>query len=125
MKRKIEEGLKAWKAEPCRKPLIVMGCRRVGKTHSIREFLESSYKSHVEIDLEKDRDARMMLSGSLDPEAVIGDLIASAGREMVPGRSAIFLDGIQACPEALLFMSRAGNRGFDIIASCSFADGAP
>ena len=32
LKRKIEEELVAWKANPNRKPIVIKGCRQCGKT---------------------------------------------------------------------------------------------
>lgn len=47
MQRKIEEKLVAWKKNPYRKPLVLLGCRQVGKTYSIHQFLSSNYESYL------------------------------------------------------------------------------
>ena len=49
LKRKIDGFLEAWFADPDRKPLIVKGCRQVGKTESIRHFAKQHYESVIEI----------------------------------------------------------------------------
>ena len=38
MKRDAESKLIAWKNNPHRKPLIVMGARQVGKTYLLQQF---------------------------------------------------------------------------------------
>ena len=51
LKRKIDDYLTAWKANPERMPLIVKGARQIGKTVSIEKFAENNYKSFVEINI--------------------------------------------------------------------------
>ena len=41
LRRKIDDYLTAWKADPDRKPLIVRGCRQIGKTESVLYFVIS------------------------------------------------------------------------------------
>ena len=57
-RRKIDEYLKAWKADPAHKPLIVKGARQVGKTESITHFAKENYENVVYINLamEKEHD---------------------------------------------------------------------
>jgi len=38
LKRKIDDYLINWKSNDDRKPLIIKGCRQIGKTESIKEF---------------------------------------------------------------------------------------
>ena len=50
LKRKIDDFLLKWKADNDRKPLIVKGCRQIGKTESIRHFAKvAGYDSFIEI----------------------------------------------------------------------------
>ena len=44
---KIYSELSSWKDSDDRKLLMVLGCRQVGKTHSIREFLSANYESYI------------------------------------------------------------------------------
>ncbi|TQS77046.1 MAG: hypothetical protein A3204_06700 [Candidatus Methanarcanum hacksteinii] len=52
MERKITEKLLEWKSDPDHCPLIVTGCRQIGKTYSIKEFVSNEYKSHIYINFE-------------------------------------------------------------------------
>ncbi len=47
LKRKIDNFLEEWKANPDRMPLIVKGPRQVGKTQSVIQFGNVNYKSVV------------------------------------------------------------------------------
>ncbi len=121
MKRKIEEELSHWKENPERKPLVMLGCRQVGKTFSIRKFLSKNYKSYVEINLERQPEKRSIFSGDLNAENIIDKLIIDSGTELTPGKSAIFLDEIQASKSAFSSLKWLKEDGrFDIFASGSF-----
>ena len=58
MKRKIETELSKWKDEAARKPLVMLGCRQVGKTYSIRRFASENYESFLEVNLEREPQMR-------------------------------------------------------------------
>ena len=56
LKRKIDAFLLEWKNTPNKKPLIVKGCRQIGKTESIRHFaISAGYESFIEINFVKDQ----------------------------------------------------------------------
>lgn len=121
MERKIEGDLKRWKDNPRKKPLIMLGCRQVGKTYTIHKFLESNYESYIEVNLEKDTDVREIFQGPLDSETIIDKLIIYCEKKLTSGKSAIFLDEIQASPGAYSSLKWLNEDGrFDIIASGSF-----
>ncbi len=121
VERKIERSLKEWKDDPRRKPLIVTGCRRIGKTHAVRGFLESSYDSYIEVDLENEPESRRIFEGSLDAGTIVDKLVIASGVKLTPGRSAIFLDEIQASPGAFSCLKWLAEDGrFDVIATASF-----
>ena len=44
MKRKIISKLENWKKSKNRKPLIINGARKVGKTYSVLEFAKQNYE---------------------------------------------------------------------------------
>lgn len=45
MERKINTFLRHWKKDPLKKPLLLYGCKQVGKTYSALEFGERDYKN--------------------------------------------------------------------------------
>ena len=49
LKRKFDQWLQKWHANPDRKPLLVKGARQVGKTESIRHFAETAYDNVIEV----------------------------------------------------------------------------
>ena len=45
MERKINKFLQKWKKDPAKKPLLIYGCKQVGKTFTALEFGEKEYKN--------------------------------------------------------------------------------
>lgn len=100
MKRSIEHELTAWALADDRKVLILRGARQVGKTWSIRQ-LGRSFEQFLEFNFEEDPALSGFFSGRLDPSFLCERLSAYAGKSIVPGKALVFLDEIQACPNAL------------------------
>ncbi len=51
MKRKIYNELIDWKKNDIKKPLIVIGAPKIGKTYIIKKFCESEFKNYIYINL--------------------------------------------------------------------------
>jgi uncharacterized protein len=101
IERDITRHLEAWKEKSSREVLLVRGARQVGKTFTIREFAKS-FDTHLEINfLERHEYKSLFQNGSLSPETIIPRLEAYFGVSLTVGKSLLFLDEIQACPEAL------------------------
>ena len=100
MERLIEDELTAWAAARDRKVLIVRGARQVGKTWSIRH-LGRSFEQFFEFNFEEDPALNGFFSGRLDPSFLCERLSAYAGTSIIPGKTLVFFDEIQACPNAL------------------------
>ena len=62
LRRKIDSYLTAWKKDPDKKPLIVRGCRQIGKTESILHFATSNYESIVEINFVRDEKYKKIIT---------------------------------------------------------------
>jgi len=101
MKRLIDQELKNWKASSNRKSLILRGARQVGKTFSVRK-LGRYYEDFYEVNLEKRADLRPIFEKNLDPARILRDLSIDRGAPIIPGKTLLFLDEIQLCPEAIL-----------------------
>jgi hypothetical protein len=97
----VEKQVLEWKDSPRRKPLIIRGARQVGKTWLVENFLAERFDRFVKIDLEKRRDLHARFEGNLDPQTILTYLELEFGR-IVPGRTLLFFDEIQACPRAIL-----------------------
>ena len=101
MKRLIEYYLDKWKNSPTRKSLLVRGARQVGKTHTIREF-GKKFESFVEINFESNRLARGVFEKDLDPHRILQELSIISEKQIIPGRTLLFLDEIQITPQGIL-----------------------
>lgn len=100
MKRCVSDHLQTWKTSARRKVLLVRGARQVGKTWCVRE-LGRSFEHFAEINFEQDPALASLFAGKLDVALIAQRLGAYVGVPVVPGKTLLFLDEIQACPEAL------------------------
>lgn len=100
MKRLISKQLETWKNSNHRKSLLVRGARQVGKTWAIRE-VGQSFDHFLEVNFELDREVAGFFKESLEPEPLCKKLSAFYGKAVIPGKTLLFLDEIQACPNAL------------------------
>jgi predicted AAA+ superfamily ATPase len=81
--------------------LLIRGARQVGKTHLVRQLGEE-YESFVEINLEQDRTAGQFFEGDLYPKDIIMKLSAHLQKEIIPGKTLLFIDEIQTTPRAII-----------------------
>ncbi len=101
MKRLIEQELVQWKNAARRKPLVLRGARQVGKTWLVEQVLAKDFEGFVKIDLEKRRDLHPVFGENLEPRRILNLLELAMGK-IVPGKTLLFLDEIQACPRAIM-----------------------
>lgn len=101
MKRTIEKELKAWKKRPDRKPLLLRGARQIGKSFIIEKFGQEDFDSMVTINFEEIKEAKNAFDGDLTPSLIIRDLATRMRQPIIPGKTLLFFDEIQACPAAL------------------------
>lgn len=101
MKRLVENQVVDWKDSPRRKPLIIRGARQVGKTWLVENVLAQHFETFVKIDLEKRRDLHVHFSGNLEPKTLLSYLELATSR-IIPGKTLLFFDEIQACPLAIM-----------------------
>ncbi len=101
MQRLAEKQLLSWKDSSRRKPLIIRGARQVGKTWLVENVLAKQFDSFIKIDLEKRRDLHLHFDGNLEPQTILSYLELAVGR-IIPGKTLIFFDEIQACPRAVM-----------------------
>ena len=101
MKRWIEKQVLSWKNSSRRKPLIIRGARQVGKTWLVENVLAGQFEIFIKIDLEKRRDLHVHFAGSLEPKTILSYLELAVGR-IIPGKTLLFFDEIQACPRAIM-----------------------
>ncbi len=97
--RKIEKVLERFHKSKNNKALLITGARQVGKTYSIREFGKSHYESFVELNFLENKDAQNLFENATDSKDLLMRLSAIAGEKMIPGKTLIFFDEIQAAKE--------------------------
>lgn len=100
MRRRALEDLKLWKDRPGRKPLVVRGARQVGKTTLVRLFAEETFDDLVELNFERYPDLAKHFEPN-DPLQTLKLLELRFDRAIVPGKSLLFLDEVQATPQVL------------------------
>ena len=101
MKRIIDYYLLQWKHDRLRQPLLLRGARQIGKTYAARQ-LGTTYESFVEINLEDKQEAHRAFSGNLDPVEMLIILSSAVKQDIIPGKTLLFLDEIQAVPRAII-----------------------
>ena len=122
LKRKIDDFLLKWKADNDRKPLIVKGCRQIGKTESIRHFAKvAGYDSFIEINFVKDEKYKKIIVDGYTASAIIKNIsLLDPSKRFIDGKTLIFFDEITEFPDiatSLKFFKEDGR--FDVICSGS------
>ena len=100
LQRKEIRFLEDWATSRPRKPLVIRGARQVGKSTLVREFARSARMPLVEVNFERNPELREAFSAR-DPDRILSTLYLLTGKHAVAGTSLLFLDEIQAAPEAL------------------------
>ncbi len=100
LQRNIDRALLEWKKETLRKPLLVRGARQVRKSSSIRKLGES-FHSFLEINFEEHKNVHSLFDGDLTPQTLCENLSILFDTEIVPGKTLLFFDEVQACIPAI------------------------
>jgi predicted AAA+ superfamily ATPase len=98
--RKELSYLLDWSGRSHRKPLVIRGARQVGKSTLVRQFAEASGLVLLEINFERNPEYLEDFA-SKDPIQIQATLQLLTGKKMTAGKTILFLDEIQAAPEAL------------------------
>ncbi len=101
MKRKIMKNLIAWKNQPKRKPLILMGARQVGKTFVLKQFGAQEYSNTIYINFEDNPRLCKLFDSSLEPKIILKALSIEMDAEITEGKTLLIFDEVQECPNAL------------------------
>lgn len=100
LKRNEISYLEEWAARNPHKPVVIRGARQVGKSTLVREFARSARFSLVEVNFERNPEFREAFAFT-DPALILSTLTLLTGQTIAAGTSLLFLDEIQAAPEAL------------------------
>jgi uncharacterized protein len=102
IKRHIDKELNNWANDASHKVLLLRGARQVGKSSAVRN-LGKNFEHFVELNFEKDEAIRnLFLSAkSLNPKQLCDKISAITQIPIIPNRTLLFLDEIQACLPAI------------------------
>lgn len=101
MKRELEGKLLAWKNNPTRKPLIVMGARQVGKTYLLQQFGSAHYDHVAYINCDNNPRVTNLFAEDYDMERILLAIGAITGVPIIAGKTLIILDEIQELKNGL------------------------
>ncbi|MDR1951859.1 MAG: ATP-binding protein [Bacteroidales bacterium] len=100
IKRLIDSELLSWSKESGRKPLLLRGARQVGKSSVVRKLGEN-FEHFFEINFEKNSEANSFFDGDLDVKKICEALSLQFEKPIIPNKTLLFFDEIQACPRAI------------------------
>src|ERR1700693_1445215 len=100
MKRSIEGDLNRWKVDSLRMPLLIRGARQVGKSFTIEKFGKENFTQTVIINFELKPTLKDCFR-DLDPKKIIREIELILKVQIEPGKTLLFLDEVQLCPEAI------------------------
>ena len=101
MKRDVYKVLKEWKESYARRPLLLRGARQTGKTFIVQEFGNTEFESMVTINFERNPEYKTVFK-SVVPAEILERITLFTAKRLEPGKSLLFLDEIQECPEAIV-----------------------
>ncbi len=102
LKRKIDAYIKHY-YEHTNKALMITGARQIGKTFSIREF-GKSFKSFIEINFIESPEAVNLFTNVTSSSDLLLRLSAFTPKPLVKGKTLIFFDEVQLCPNIVTYM---------------------
>ena len=100
-RRIIDKYLEEWAKNSAHKPVLLRGARQVGKSTAVRQ-LSTKFKNYVEINFEKQPEYKALFQDNLDVGRIVPLMEAMCGNSIKEGTTLLFLDEIQACPEAIM-----------------------
>lgn len=99
--RNVDAQLLEWKDDPMRKPLLLRGTRQVGKSSAVRQ-LGKRFKFFAEVNFERHKAIKTFFEGDIDARMIAQKISAYINVPVEEGKTLLFLDEIQECPEALM-----------------------
>ena len=101
MYRTVLEDLQKWKNSTHRKPLLVTGIRQCGKTYILKQFGERFFEDIAYFYFEGNSRLASIFTADFDIQRIVDELGIVRKQKIVPGKTLVIFDEIQACPEAL------------------------
>ena len=102
MKRTVTADLMKWKDRPDRKPLLLTGVRQCGKTWILKQFGQEAFEDCAYFNFEEDDSLQHIFENDFKVERILDELGSIVrGKQIIPGKTLLILDEIQACPRAI------------------------
>jgi hypothetical protein len=103
MQRDHLKFLQNWRYDPIRVPLLIRGARQVGKSWLVNIF-GKEFSSYIEVNFEKDKRIHSLFPTHISIEKTLEQLQVYTQKKIIPGKTLLFLDEIQECPEAIRYL---------------------
>ena len=110
LKRKIDSYLEQF-YNRTDKALLVTGARQTGKSFSIRQYGTTHYANFVEINFIEQPDAVETLKGAKNSQDILVRLSLLTRTPLVAGKTLIFFDEVQECPDIVTAIKFLVNEG--------------
>lgn len=101
MERFLMKKLLDWKQSSRRKPLILSGIRKVGKTWLLKEFGNRHYGNVAYFNFDENEDFRQFFDSTHDVRRILQNLMLASGQRITPGETLIIFDDIQDAPKVV------------------------
>lgn len=101
MERVLLRKLIEWKEKSDRKPLLLKGVRRVGKTYLLREFGRRCYDDFVYFSFEESIALSQLFRQDNAVDRILSDLGQLVGRTLTTKKTLFIFDEIQVCMDAV------------------------
>ena len=97
--RDLSSKLEKWAVAGDRKPLVIRGARQVGKTVTVKIFGER-FESFIYLNLDIPGESDIF-QRKLPIQDTFQAILLKSKRSLVKGKTLLFLDEVQNCPEAV------------------------
>lgn len=100
MKRDIEIDLLRWKQQSEHLPILLRGARQVGKSYVVETFGRAHFDNIAIVNFELQPELGRCFE-TLQPREILQQLTLLIRQKIEPGKTLLFLDEIQDCPNAI------------------------
>ena len=100
IERAIDATLLEWKNSSSLKPLLLRGARQVGKSRAV-QHLGETFAHFVEVNFEKRPEVKEIFEKVHDARELANSLSMLYNKPVEAGKTLLFLDEIQSCPDAI------------------------
>jgi len=101
IQRDLIEQLKQWKDKAEHKPVLLKGARQTGKTWIMKEFGMECFDHVALFNFDKTEELAGIFEKTKDVERILKELALFTDVPIVPGKTLLIFDEIQACEGAL------------------------